>query len=326
LLIAFGWCGFVIDAESAEDAAAFRIVKSVPLGGSDKWDYLSFDQGTRRVYVAHDSEITVLDGMSGTIVGRVEGLNKAHGVAIVGRLRRGYATNNGGVTVFDVDNFRHLAEIVTGVGADAVLYDPSSDRVFVMNGKGHSVTAIDPDTNSVIKTIGVGGKPESAAVDGRGTAFINVEDTSEIVRLETTAVAVTARWAIPQCEAPHGLAIDSQRHRLFASCVNAKMAVVDATSGAIKEMLPIGKGSDAVVFDPKPGVAFSSNGDGTLSMIAESSEEGLSVLPPVRTSPGARTMTLDRQSGRIFLVAGDADSTGKSIVSGSLKLMILESR
>jgi len=327
ILVAAAACwGAASDEASAQSASVFHIVKTVPLGAPDKWDYLSFDQETHRVYIAHESEVTILDGLSGAIVGKVEGLNKAHGIAFVGRLHRGYATNDGRVTVFDLDSFRHLAGIVTDVGADAILSDPASGRVFVMNGKGHTVTAIDPDSNSVIKTVPVGGKPEFAAVDGKGGLFVNLEDTNEIVRLDTKAVAVTARWAIPQCEAPHGLAIDLQRQRLFASCVNGKMTVVDATSGAVKDVLPIGKGSDAVVFDSQRDVAFSSNGDGTLSMIAVDAEGGLTTLSPITTVPGAKTMTLDRQSGRIFLVAGDADPKAKSIVPGSLKLLILESR
>ncbi|MDR3435210.1 hypothetical protein [Telmatospirillum sp.] len=322
VLIVAGCCaGF---ANSAAAQTAFHVVETVALGAPDKWDYLSYDGPSRRVFLAHDSEITVLDGASGAIVGRVEGLVKAHGVAFVSRLQRGYATNDGRVTVFDLAILRPLAEITTDVGADSIVYDSTSNRLFVMNGKGHTVTAIDPDLNTATKTIDVGGKPEFAAADGQGALFVNVENTGEIIRLDTRAIAVTARWAIPGCEAPHGLALDHEEHRLFASCANARMAVVDAGSGAVLALLPIGKGSDAVLFDPERKIAFSSNGDATLSMIGAGEKGDWIVYPPVATVPGARTMAQDRRTGRIFLVAGDVGTTPSSIVAGSLKLLILD--
>jgi DNA-binding beta-propeller fold protein YncE len=303
-------------------------VAMVPIDGADQWDYVSYDQGSRRVFLAHDREVTVLDGVSGSLVGRIADLVQAHGVAFVPSLGRGFATNNDGVTAFDLKDLRTLGNIATDAGADGVLFDGASGWLIVMNAKGQSVSFVDPASGLVEKAVGVGGKPEAAASGGDGRIFVNVEPTGEIVRLDARTKAETARWRIDGCEKPHGLAYDALTQRLFSGCANGRLAVVDSDSGALATLLPIGLGNDTVLFDSRRRLVLSSNGDGTLSMISVGRHGELTRLPDVVTRPGAKTMAFDSESGRIFLAAGDvgnlpaAERAKAPIAPGSLSLLI----
>jgi DNA-binding beta-propeller fold protein YncE len=304
-------------------ADGYHLTATAPLGAPDKWDYVAYDGPSRRVYVAHGSEVTVLDAEKGGLVGRVGDLDKVHGVAFVAGTKKGYATNGGGVTVFDLTSLATLGFLPTAPGADGIAYDGSSHRLFVMNGKAHSVSILDPKAGSVVATTDVGGKPEAAVGDGQGGLFVNVEDTGEIIRLDTQTAKLTTRWALPGCVEPHGLAYDAKSRHLFASCANSQVIAIDAVSGKITGTQPIGEGSDTVVFDGKRRILFSSNGDGSLSRIAVDAAGALKPLPSVPTRPTARTMALDAQSGRVFLVAGQRDANpAPSIVPGNLSLMI----
>ena len=317
----------------AQDAApAYRLTQTVPLGAPDRWDYLLFDQGSHRLFIAHGGEVTVVDGPSGQIVGRVGGLNGAHGVALAPGLGRGYASNNGQATAFDLTSLTRLADIPADSGADAIVTDTATNRVFVMNGKAQNLTAIDPRSNAVLGSLALGGKPEFNAVDGQGSLFVNIEDKSEVVRIDTASLKVSARWSIPQCEEPHGLAIDAQTRRLFVGCINTTLLVLDADSGRVIATLPIGKGSDAIVFDTQRKLVFSSNGDGTVSGFAETGADSFKALPPITSAPGARTMAVDADSGRLFLITADIDDKAESqgqrrkFVPGTVKLLVLDPR
>lgn len=188
-----------------------------------------------------------------------------------------------------------------GVDADAMAYDPVTKRVFVMNADGNSITAIDAGKNETLKTVRLGGAPEMAVADGHGKLFINIASTNEIVSFDAAALFVTARWPVAACEKSHGLAMDESSGRLFVSCVNARMLVVNAESGKILANLPIGKGTDCAAFDPVRKLAFSSNSDGTLSVIAERDANSFELLGDAKTAPGARTMAIDSKTGHIFL-------------------------
>jgi len=296
-------------AGAAAAAPAYTIGTPIPLGPPDRWDYLTFDAASHRVYAAHSTEVTVVDVESGKVVGRVAGVSGAHGVVVVPELGRGFAASDdaAGVIVFDTKSFGPVATLKTAAGPDALAYDPQTRRVFVMNGDDNSVSAIDAAANKVIGKTALGGGPESAAGDGKGKIFINMESTKEVVRLDAASLKVEARFPVPDCEAPHGLAVDGGTARVFTTCVNARMLVLDGASGHILATLPIGKGTDSAAFDPSRKQAFSSNGEGTLSVVAETDPDHFSSLGEVPTLPGARTMALDTATGRVFLVTADVD-------------------
>ncbi len=319
----------------AQTSVAYAITKSVPLGAPDRWDYVVFDPSSHRVFVSHGDRVTVVDGQAGTILGEVTGFpGGTHGIAIVVAAGRGYTDDGeaGEAASFDLKTLKALKRIKTDADADGIVFDTASGHVFVINGDSGTLTAIDPGAERAVATIRVGGKLEFAASGGDGKLYVNGMEKRELVRIDTRTNQVEARWPISHCERPHGLAIDPQTHRLFASCVNNTLMVVNADTGAVVTMLAIGRGSDAAVFDPRRRLVFSSNGqDGTLSIIQEKDAQTFVALDSVKTVPTARTMSLDPDSGRIYLVAGElqpeqtaAPSGRRAILAGSVKLLFLD--
>lgn len=323
-------CLYASQSEAA--APSYKIVKEVPLGAPDRWDFLTFDAATNRVYVAHATEITIVDASSGDIVGRIPGFDTNHGLAIVPSLGRGYADsgNTKSVIVFDLETLKPIATLTAGEDADAMTYDAATGRVFVMDADGAAFTAIDAAQNKTLATLPLGGKPESAVADGAGTVFANIASTQELVKIDAKTLQVGARWKLAQCESPHGLSLDNGTRRLFVSCKNDTMQVVSADDGHVVASFPIGHGTDADAFDPVRKLAFSSNGDGTLSVVAEQGPDSFASLGNVTTRRTGRTMTLDPATGRIFIVAGDIDPkvtnpNGRpALVPGSAKLLFLD--
>ena len=185
------------------------------------------------------------------------------------------------------------------------MYDPSSKRVFAFNGASHDTTAIDAKTNTVAGTIALGGKPEFAVADEKGHVYVNVEDKNEIVQFDPQKLTVENHWSIAPGEEPTGLAIDRKHRRLFSVCGNKLMAVVNADSGKVITTLPIGAGTDAAAFDPETGFAFSSNGEGTVTVVHEDSPDKFTVIENVPTQPRARTMALDSKTHQLFLVTAE---------------------
>src|SRR5665213_755538 len=321
----------------AQPAPAYGITKIVPLGAPDRWDYLTFDPASRRVFIAHGDRVTVIDGGDGAVIGEIGGFpGGTHGIALAPQSGRGYSDDGkaGTVSSFDLHSLKRVKTLKAARGADGIVFDPASGHVFVINGDSKSVTVIDPRSDAPIATIDVGSGLEFATVDGKGKLYIDGVEKGEIVRVDTRSNTVDAHWALPGCQRPHGIAIDAANRRLFASCANNVMVVVDAHSGALVASLPIGSRSDAAAFDPVRKRAFSSNGDGTLSVITESVPDEFATLGAVATRFGARTMTLDPVTGRIYLVTADyvvnanadpADIRHRySITPGSVKLIFLD--
>jgi DNA-binding beta-propeller fold protein YncE len=291
---------------AAQAAPAYRLEASVPLGAPDHWDYLTFDPATQHILIAHGSETTVVDANSRKIVARLGPLAGAHGQAVLpdGRIFVD-SGKTGSVTIFDSKTFKALKTVPAGRDADGMLYDPASRRMVVANGDPATATLLDPDGAQSAETVPLGGSPESAVTDGHGALFVNLADKGELVRVE--AGRVRARWTLGGCDSPHGLAIDARSEILFSTCRNAVLLAVDGKTGAIKHRFAIGLGTDAAAFDPGTSRAFSANGDGTLSVIQERGGT-LTKLDDVATAPGARTVTVDPATGRIYLVTADVQA------------------
>ena len=325
---------FAIEAWAGGAANLYQLTQSIPLGAPERWDYLSFDAASNRVFAAHGDRIDVIDLSTRQVVGEVA-VNGANGAAIVSSIGKGYAGSRGGksVVVFDLKTFEVLKTLPAAEDTDAIVYDPASRRVFLMQGDPREVTVIDTVTDTVALTIHLGGQPEFAAVDGQGKLYVNIEDKSQIQRVDTNSGKIDATWPIKVCEGPHGLAIDNESHRLFVSCVNSKLVVVSAIDGSVVSILPIGKHTDAAAYDGRTKRVFSSNGEGTLSVIQQDGADRYRALGEVSTQLGARTMAIDSQSGRIFLITGDyAEVTPRAtdfrqryrVKPGSARLLILD--
>jgi DNA-binding beta-propeller fold protein YncE len=282
----------------------YHLLKKVVLGGEGFWDYLICDSAARRVYISRGPHVMVVDADSYAVVGDIPGTDGVHGIALAPEFGRGFTSNGraNAVTIFDLKTLKVLGTVPTGDGPDAIVYDPASKRVFTLNGHGGDATAIDAASGKPAGTVPLGGKPEFAAADGQGHIYNNLEDKSELLQIDSQKLTVTARWPLAPCEEPSGLAIDIKHRRLFVGCHNQMMAVVDADSGKVLATPAIGEGVDANAFDPGTQLAFSSNGDGTLTVVHEDSPEKFSPVASVPTERGARTMALDLKTHHIFLV------------------------
>lgn len=286
-------------------AAGYHVVKKIALGGEGGWDYLTADSAARRVYITRSTHVTVLDADTGKVVGEIPNLSGVHGVALAPDLGRGFISNGRSsvVTVFDLKTLKATGEVKsTGTNPDAILYDPASHLVFAFNGRSGDATVIEGATGKVAGTIALGGKPEFAATDLKGSVYVNIEDKNEVVALDTAKLAVAKRWPLAPCEEPSGMAIDRGHGRLLIGCGNKMAAVVDTATGKVVATPPIGQGVDANAFDPATGLGFASNGEGTLTVLHEDSPDNWSVVENAPTLRGARTMALDEKTHNVFLV------------------------
>ena len=312
--------------------ANYRLVKTVPIGAPDRWDYVVYSDG--RAYIAHADVLTIVDVAAGKVVGTLNVGGTTHGFAAVPALGKGY-TDDGkaGVAVaFDLKTLKEIKRIKTQPDADGIVYDATSGHLLVITGDSGKVSVIDPKTDTVIATIDGGGPLEFGVLGGNGKFYVDGEDKNEIVRMDLATNTADAHWPLTGCKTPHGLAIDRANMVLFASCGSKVMDVVSATDGKVLATLPIGEGTDFAEFDPARGLAFSSNREGTVSVVARQGGKYVA-LPPITTQRGARTMALDPRTGRIFVVAADStvndavpanDRARYKVTPGSAKLLVFE--
>jgi DNA-binding beta-propeller fold protein YncE len=292
-------------AGAAQSASGYHVAKTFEIGGDGGWDYVNFDPSSSRLYIARSTRIMVVDVESGKLVGELPGTNGVHGVALVSKLGRGVTSNgkDNSATIFDLTTLKPIATVTTGEKPDAILYDKFSGHVLTFNGGSNSATVIDVEKAEAVATIALPGRPETGVSDGKGKVFLNLEDIAHIVVIDMKANKVVNDWKLEVCEGPTGLAMDKKNRRLFSGCHNQVMPVLNADSGAQLATIPIGKGVDAVAFDPETQLAFSSNGEGTLTVVHEDSPDKFSVVENVQTQPGAKTMSLDPNSHNIYLVS-----------------------
>jgi YVTN family beta-propeller protein len=288
-------------------ASAYHVIKKLPVGGDGGWDYLTMDPEAHRLYITRFNRVMVVDVETGSVVGVIPDTPGVHGVALVPKRSRGFTSNgqNGTVTVFDLRTLRQVGHIKVGTRPDAILYDEASDRVFTLNAGSKDATAIDATTEKVVGSVPLGGKPEAGVADGKGQVYVNVEDKNEIVAFDSKELKELHRWPVAPGTEPAGLSMDREGRRLFSTCHNQKMVVLDADSGKVIATPAIGRGTDACVYDPGVGLAFSSNGDGTLTAIQKEGEE-YRVAANIPTERGARTMALDTKTHSIYLATARA--------------------
>jgi len=286
----------------------YHLAHEVPLPGDGGWDDLTFEQGGHRLFIAHGTEVQVVDTETLTLAGTVAETPGVHGIALAPDLGRGYvsAGRANSIVVFDLKTLARLKEIeTTGENPDAIVYEPATQRVFSFNGHGRNATAIDARSEAVIGSIALDAKPEFGVADGKGHVYVNLEDRNSIAAIDARKLAVTAVWPLAGCEEPTGLALDVAGRRLFAGCGNKVMAVVDAASGRMLGTAPIGEGVDGTRYDPAAHLAFASCGEGVLTAVTLTPVGAPEVAQSLTTQRGARTMALDERSHRIFLVTAN---------------------
>lgn len=294
-------------AAAPAQAQGLHVLRTLPVGGPGGWDYVTLDSARHRLYVPRFDRVMVLD-LDGRTLGMIPGTDGVHGVALAPDLDRGFTSNgrSQSVTIFRPSTLEVVGHMqATGAGPDAILYDPFTHRVFSFNGQGKDATAYDAKKGTVVGSIPLDHKPEFAVADGRGRIYVNLEDASEVAVLDAATLKVLHVWPLAPVEEPSGMAMDRAHRRLFVVGRNKLMAVMDADSGKVVATPAIGAGADAAAFDPGTGTAYSSNGEGTLTVVRQDSPDTYTVLEQAPTQRGARTMALDEATHRLYLPTAD---------------------
>jgi hypothetical protein len=297
----------------------YHFVKEIPIPGDTGWDYLSIDAQARRLYVTHGTHIVVVDLDTDSVVGDIADTPGVHGFAIAPELGKGFSSNGteSKVSVVDLKSLATLAKIDTDTGPDAIVYEPGHKEVYAFNGRGKSVTILSATSGQVVGTVKLPGKPEFPAVDpDDGRVFVNIEDRNEVVALDTGSHKIVNEWPIAPGESASGMAFDATHHRLFLGCENHLMLMLDSKSGKVVGSVPIGTGVDANAFDNQLQLAFSSNGEGTVTVAREVTPDKLVVVQTLLTQPSARTMALDPKTHRLYLAAATLQKTPENAAAG----------
>jgi YVTN family beta-propeller protein len=275
--------------------AAFHLVRTIELGGTGGWDYLTFDPHGDRLFISRATRVIVVDLSAGKLAGEIPDTAGVHGIALIPEIHRGVTTNGKANTasIFDLDSLGPVATVSTGEKPDAILWEPVSKTVFAMNAGANTISMIDVQGANVVDTIALPGRPESAASDERGKVFVNLEDKAQISAIDIAKHAVVATWDLAGCTEPTGIAMDREHQRLFSGCHNGVLVVVDARSGKNIQKVPIGLGVDAVAYDPQLHTIFTSNKEGSVSIIDQVDADTYRNRETVTTLPGAKTMALD---------------------------------
>ena len=281
-----------------------HLLTTFHIGGAGGWDYLSLQPNSNKLFVSHGTQVNVVDKATGDSIAVIPNTMGIHGIAFVPGLNKGYTSNGrlNSLTVFNLNTNAVITQIPVGQNPDAIIYDSYSKRIITCEGRSHDIAVVDPATDKLITSVDVGGKPEEAVSNGAGKIYVNIENKNEIVVIDATSFKVTDHWPLGQGEAPTGLALDKATNRLFSGCSDNKMLVVmDATNGKVITTLPIGTDCDGVAFDAGRNFIFVPAADGTLTVIKEQSKDTYNKLGMIATKKGARTITIDTDTHKIYL-------------------------
>ncbi|AEW00503.1 hypothetical protein A4D02_24545 [Niastella koreensis] len=295
----------------AQTATGIHLLTTFHLSGTGGWDYLSIQPGSEKLYVSHGTQVNIVNKTTGDSLGVIPGTTGVHGIAFVPNLNKGYTSNGrlNTLTVFDLQTAKVFGQLPVGQNPDAIMYDEFTKHLIVCNGRSNSVSIVDPENDRVVGTVDVGGKPEEAATDGAGMLFVNIENKSEIVVIELKSQRVLHRWPLSPGVAPTGLAIDKTTHRLFSTCSDSRqLMVLDASNGAIVSKIPIGAGCDGVAFDETSKYIYTSNGEGNITVVKEGEKDDYSKVATLPTKRGARTITLDAATHKLYLPTADFEA------------------
>lgn len=302
-------CNIYLKAQTG--TSQYKIANKFHVDGDGGWDYLNVDDISGRIFISHGMVVNVIDQTDGKAVGTIPDTKGVHGIAIAQDLNKAFISNgrDSSVTVVDLKTLAFITKVpVTGQNPDAIIYDPFTHHIFAYNGRTANATVIDGATNKVVATIKLDGKPENSVSDGKGKVYVNIEDKSEITVINAVTSQVEQSWSIAPGEEASGLALDNESHRLFTVCSNKLMVILDALSGKVITSLPIGDGCDGVAFDPGLKRAYSSNGEGTMTVVQETSPDKYTVLETVPTQRGARTITLNKKTHHIFMSTAEYEA------------------
>jgi YVTN family beta-propeller protein len=300
-------------------AVSFELSKKIPIPGTGGWDYLTVDESARRVYISHSTQVDVVDADSLSIVRTIPNTPGVHGIALAPEFGRGYisAGKADSAVVFDLSTLKPLGQIKVGKKPDAIIYEPLTKRIYVMNGDSDDITVLNAKDGAVLGTIALGGGPEFAVSDEKGSVYVNLEEQNQTLRIDVNSLKITARWPLAPCGTPTSLAMDRENRRLFVGCRSKHFAVLNADTGKLVFTAPIGERVDAAAWDSARKLAFvSTGGDGAVSIFHQDSPDSYSLAQRISTAPGAKTMGYDLKTGRIFVPTSQ---------EGSMSLLVFSS-
>lgn len=316
---------------AASAQSSYKVDNTFHIKSGGGWDYIVADPLSDHLYVSHGTQVNVLNKNTGDSIGIIPNTIGVHGIALVHALNKGFTSNGrlNNVFVFDLNTLQITDSIKTGENPDAIFYDDYSKKIITCNGRSKNISVIDPSTHKVVATVDVKGKPETAVSDGEGKIFINNEDASEIEVVDINTMKLINSWSIAPGESPSGLSIDRKNKLLFSGCDNKLLMVIDASNGKVITKLPIGDGCDGTAFDASTNTIFSSNGEGTLTIIKEDSKNKFTVVKDLPTKRGARTLGLDSKSHIIYLPTADfgtppAEGQRPPMIPGTFQVLVVK--
>jgi YVTN family beta-propeller protein len=315
-----------VSITQAQEVAAYKFLRKIALPGDGKWDYLKMDGERERLFVSHFDRVHVIDLITDKPIGEITGLKGVHGIGLAKDLNKGYITNGADntITVFDYNSFKVLKTIsIEGKKADAVMYDAPSKQIFIFNNESGNAVVIDAKTDKAVAVIDVGGAPEFAVTDGKGTVYNNNEKTNEITLIDTKTLKVKGHYSLAPNEVATGLAIDVTNGRLFSSCRKSKtLVILDTGRGTIIQTLPIGGGVDAVVYEKELKLIMTSNGEGNVTIIKQETPDKYKVVQTLITNPGCKTMVHRGTTHNIYLSGADYMEDGKTPKPGTFGVYV----
>ena len=293
----------VMAATFAVAAVKYDLVKKVSVPGSGGWDYLTVDESGRRVFLSHSTQVDVLDADAYTVIGTIPNTPGVHGIALAPEFGRGYisAGKADSVIAFDLKTLKTLGEIKVGKKPDAIIFEPLTKRIYVMNGDSEDITVLNAADGAVVGTIPLGGGPEFAVSDGKGNLYVNLEEKNETLRIDVNSMKVKDRWPLAPCGTPTALSLDVENKRLFVGCRSKHLAVLNAETGKVVFTAPIGERVDAGAFDSKTKLVYLSTGDGKVFVFHQDSPDKYSLVQEIVTKTGAKTMGYDAKTTRVFV-------------------------
>jgi len=320
-----------IHSSFSQHAPVYQIAGAFHIKSDGGYDYTTVDTASDRLYLSHGTQVNILNKISGDSIGVIQSNKDVHGIALVHALGKGYISNGGNnsVLVFDLKTNKVLGQVPTGKFADGIFYDPYSNKIITCNGMSKNMTVIDPVADTVFATVQLTGWPEAAVSDGAGNIYVNNSEKSEIDVIDARSFKILKQWPLAPGKGPSGLAIDRKNMRLFAGCENKLLVVMDAVSGKIVASLPIGAECDAVGFDANLKTVYSSNGEGTLTIIKELSLDQFKVSQNLATKKGARTLAVDQLTHTIYLPFGEfgpkkPGAFRPSVLPGTFQVLVVK--
>jgi YVTN family beta-propeller protein len=288
----------------AQTSNKYKVLKKINVAGDAGWDFLTVDEVRQHLFLSHGNVVNVVDLKTDKTIATIEDTKGVHGITVANDLDKGFISNgkDTSITVFDLNTFAVQEKIkIKGINPDAILYDEFTHRMFSFNAKSNDATVIDAKTNKILETIKFESNPEVAVTDGKGTIYVNLEENSTLAVIDAVAMKVKNTWSLAPGEEPTGLAFDVKTHRLFSACANKMMVVMNAENGKVITTLPIGERTDGAAFDASKKCAYSSNGEGTITVIKEIDENTFKVVETVVTQKGARTIALDSKTHKLYV-------------------------